>query len=70
MSSAELSPRQHECLQHTANGLVAKETARAMGVSVWTVKDLRSAVIAKLGAKNIVHAVVIAAGRGLIEEQA
>ena len=67
MSCADLTLRELECLRHSADGYGTKEAARAMGISPWTVKDIRKRVMSKLYAKNITHAVAIAIARGLIQ---
>jgi DNA-binding CsgD family transcriptional regulator len=60
-----LSPRQLETLRHAAQGRSQEETARAMRVSLDTVKTLRRLLLAKLGARNVAHAVALAYDQNL-----
>lgn len=56
--------RHIQVLQLYALGLTREEIARQMFLSPFTVKDYLSEVASVLGAKNSVHAVVIAIARG------
>jgi len=62
----ELSPRELEVLALAAEGLTASQTARAMHRSVWTAKQHRRNIMAKLGARNMTHAAVLAVRKGLL----
>ncbi|WP_010139013.1 helix-turn-helix transcriptional regulator [Oceanicola sp. S124] len=61
-----LSPREAECLAHTAEGLSAKQIAHALGRSESMVVKHLQAAGAKLGARNRSHAVAIATRQGWI----
>ena len=61
-----LSPREAECLGHTAEGLSAKQIAHVLGRSEsMVVKHLQAAAV-KLGARNRSHAVALATRQGWI----
>jgi RNA polymerase sigma factor (sigma-70 family) len=57
---AGLTPREREVLEHTANGLHAKEIAAALGISTRTVEVHKARVMAKLGVRNVAELVRIA----------
>lgn len=61
-----LTPRERECLRHSAQGLSAKEISRLIDRSVPTVVMHLNAAIRKLGARNRVHAVSVASHFRLI----
>lgn len=67
MRNDELSFRELEVLELTANGLNNHEVAKKLGISFETIKTHKRNVIAKLGASNSAHAVAIAMCRGLID---
>jgi LuxR family transcriptional regulator, quorum-sensing system regulator SdiA len=60
-AKVRLTPRERECLQHSAAGLSAKEISRRIGRSVPTVAMHLNSAARKLGARNRVQAVVRAA---------
>lgn len=62
-----LTPRLTEILQMTADGLTNREIALESGVSPQTIKNQRSSILRRLGAKSAPHAVKIALKMGLIE---
>ncbi|OLC56675.1 MAG: hypothetical protein AUH85_05645 [Chloroflexi bacterium 13_1_40CM_4_68_4] len=62
-----MTPRELEYLRYLAEGLTNKEIARAMVLAEDTVKKGIQALIAKLGAVDRTHAVVVALRNGLIE---
>jgi DNA-binding CsgD family transcriptional regulator len=62
-----LNDTQIEILYGAARGETAPQTAQRLFLSPETLKDYRKKVIAKLGAKNIVNAVVRAIGTGVID---
>ncbi len=62
-----LTPRELELLRYLAEGYTNKEIARAMVLAEDTVKKGVQTLIAKLGATDRTHAVVLALRRGLIE---
>lgn len=63
---AALTDREEEVLRSMATGLSNPEIARALTVSLETVKTHVGNVLAKLGAQNRTHAVVIAYESGLV----
>lgn len=62
-----LTPRELELLRYMAEGYTNKELARAMVLAEDTVKKAVQTLIAKLGAADRTHAVVISLRTGLIE---
>src|SRR5262249_48970498 len=62
-----LTPRELELLRYLAEGNTTKEIARAMVLAEDTVKTGVQTLIAKLGATDRTHAVVLALRRHLIE---
>lgn len=66
-SRGPLSPREAECLAHTAEGLSAKQIAHALGRSESMVVKHLQAAGTKLGARNRSHAVAIATRHGWID---
>ncbi|WP_420718118.1 response regulator [Streptomyces sp. H34-S4] len=63
---AALTDREEEVLRSMATGLSNPEIARALTVSLETVKTHVGNVLTKLGAQNRTHAVVIAYESGLV----
>jgi DNA-binding CsgD family transcriptional regulator len=61
-----LSPSELEVLCAAANGLTSGETAHSLMKGEATVKTQRRQILAKLGARNIAHAVCIATEDGLV----
>ena len=61
---AELTPRMRAVLRSAATGASARTTALELHVSEGTVKTIRAAACARLGASNLVAAVAIAYQRG------
>ena len=53
-------------LQAAAQGYTVPETARRLHKGAETVKTQRNKIILKIGARNMTHAVCIAAERGLV----
>lgn len=62
----ELSGRELQVLQLTADGQCAKAVARTLGITESTVKVHRKAVIRKLKVENSTHAAAHALRRGII----
>lgn len=60
MRGQRLSPRERQCLQLAANGLISKEIARELGVTNNTVRRHKLIAFAKLGARSMPHAVALA----------
>ncbi len=61
-----LSPREREVVQLMAEGLTAEAVGARLGVSVETVRTHVRNAVRKLGARNRVHAIVMALERGEI----
>lgn len=61
-----LSPREAECLGHTADGLSSKQIAHVLGRSESMVVKHLQAAAGKLGARNRSHAVALATRQGWI----
>lgn len=70
LTRATLTSREIEVLRLAATGLPNKAIARQLGIEVGTVKSHMSATMAKLGASSRTDAARIAAGRGLLEDDA
>ncbi len=62
-----LTPRERECLLYSAEGLTAKEIAHRLGRAVPTVTLHINTAIRKLGARNRLHAVILANHYRLLE---
>lgn len=61
-----ISPREIQVMQSAARGESAKETAQGLVLSIETVKDHRNSARARLGARNVTHAVAILVAAGLV----
>jgi PAS domain S-box-containing protein len=61
-----LTPRQTEVLQLLGAGLTTRQMADQMGLSVETVRNHVRAVLAQLGARSRLEAVLLAHGSGLL----
>jgi len=64
--SARLSPREREVLDLLVDGASNKAIARALAISISTVKYHLAAVFAKLGARTRSEAVAVALREGLV----
>jgi DNA-binding NarL/FixJ family response regulator len=64
----ELTDRELEILKRVAGGTSNKEIATSLGLTEPTVKSHLKNVMAKLGANDRTHAVMIAIKRGLMED--
>lgn len=62
---AELTPREHEILQHVAEGRSNKMIARALNITDGTVKLHVKSILRKLGVHSRVEAAVLAVEHGL-----
>jgi DNA-binding NarL/FixJ family response regulator len=58
-AAADLSSSELEVLRDAANGLTTRQSAESRSKSTETVKSQRTAVLAKLGARNMVQAVAM-----------
>jgi DNA-binding CsgD family transcriptional regulator len=65
-----LSDPELEVLEAAAAGLSAKETARRLVKSQHTIVAHRRSIQAKLGARNLPHAVALAFQRHVLDERA
>lgn len=63
----DLTAREVQVLQLTAEGLESTDTAKELGIAAGTVRKLRCMIFIKIGADNAAHAVAIAMRRGLIQ---
>ncbi len=63
---ARLSPREREALVLLSKGFSAQETGARMSLSVHTVKDYARFIRAKLDARSMLEAAVIATKAGLV----
>lgn len=63
----ELTDREVEILYLNAHGKTAKKVGEELFLSGETIKGYNKRIIAKLGAKNMTNAVVIAIGTGVID---
>lgn len=61
-----LNPRQKEVLRLVAEGLSNREIASRTHLSEYTVKGYVEEILARLGARNRVHAAIVATKQGLI----
>lgn len=62
----QLTTSEIEVLQHAANGLGLKGTARAAGIPMHSVKGRRESARHKLGAANVTQSVARAVSLGYI----
>jgi len=62
-----LSAREVEVLREIAGGKSNQEIAQALFISEWTVKSHVVSILAKLGVRDRVQAVVVAYESGLVE---
>ena len=62
-----LSPRELQVLKELARGNANREIAQTLNVTEGTVKAHMKSIIAKLGAKDRTHAVLLALKRGILE---
>lgn len=67
LAHSALTTREVEVLDLLANGLSNKLIARQMNLTVGTVKSHVGAILGKLGSTSRTQAVVVAAGRGLVQ---
>jgi DNA-binding CsgD family transcriptional regulator len=61
-----LGARQLEILVHSALGGTSKQTAHALGISIYTVHSSLGKILDKLGATSRAHAVALAFSKGLL----
>jgi DNA-binding NarL/FixJ family response regulator len=67
LTDDDLSERELEVLTSAARGNANKKIGAELGISEDTVKAHMKSILAKLGAKDRTHAVVVAAKRGIIQ---
>jgi DNA-binding NarL/FixJ family response regulator len=65
-SDEPLNPRQREVLRLVAEGLSNREIAARTHLSEYTVKGYVEEILERLGARNRVHAAIVATKQGLI----
>jgi DNA-binding NarL/FixJ family response regulator len=68
--AAELTDREHDVFLAIGRGLTNAEIAQSLFVSESTVKTHVGRVLAKLGARDRIHAVILAHRLGLIDDDA
>ena len=66
----DLTPREREVLRLVADGLANRAIGERLAISEGTVKNHVKRILAKLGATDRTHAVVIGIARGIIEVRA
>jgi PAS domain S-box-containing protein len=66
-AAAGLTPREHEVLEHLADGRDAMEIARELELSVYSVRGHIKSLMRKLGVHSQLQAVVVAARRGIVD---
>lgn len=64
----DLTPRERQIMVLVTEGKYNKEIAKALGISVETIKTHRKRAYKKLGAHNAVQAVTAFLGRGGLKE--
>jgi two-component system response regulator DesR len=69
VDNGSLTPVEQDVLSDAASGLTVVESAARRAKGIETVKTQRRQVLAKLGARNMAHAVAIGVGDGLIAGQ-
>jgi DNA-binding NarL/FixJ family response regulator len=65
-STARLTPRERQVLEHAARGMSNREIGEALNIAEQTVKNHLSAAMRKLSINDRTHAVVVAIRDGLI----
>ncbi|MGJ3231995.1 MAG: helix-turn-helix domain-containing protein [Oceanicaulis sp.] len=65
-TTADLSGRELECLNHVADGLSAKEIALRCGITPRTVEAHLDRARLKLNARNRAHMVALAIAQGVV----
>ena len=66
MFGLPLNEREIEVLEWAARGYMGAGTGEQMGLTEHTIRDYRRRATAKLAARNLTHAVVIAVALGLV----
>jgi DNA-binding CsgD family transcriptional regulator len=66
-TAAGLTPREHEVLERLADGQDAREIARRLELSVYSVRGHIKSFMRKLGVHSQLQAVVVAARRGIVD---
>lgn len=65
-----LTTRELQVMKAAARGESASETAKGLGLALDTVKDHRNSARARIGARNVTHAVAMLAAAGIVEASA
>jgi len=65
--STKLSEKELQVFRATAEGLVCKEVASAMGISENNAKQIRNRAMHKLGGLTVPHAVLLACRAGILK---
>lgn len=65
-NSAGLSPREIEILQMVKDGLLSKEIAEQLCISIYTVNTHRQRILRKLDVSNSIEAIKYASAVGLL----
>lgn len=66
--SGTLTPRQMEVLKLAAKGYSTKAIGQSLGLSAKTVENYRSAILRRLDARNLAHAVTLARSLKLLND--
>jgi DNA-binding NarL/FixJ family response regulator len=66
--SGTLTPRQMEVLNLAAKGFNTKAIGQTLGLSAKTVENYRSAILRRLDARNLAHAVTLARSLKLLND--
>jgi DNA-binding CsgD family transcriptional regulator len=67
LGPSDLTPREIQILHRIANGRETRDIAEEFGSSPETVKNQLTSCYRKLGARNRVHAVVLAIRAGVVD---
>lgn len=66
LEGEQLNDQEHEVLEWACRGLTRVQTAKEMNYSPETVHTYRKNAVAKLAARNLTHACVLAIGSGIV----
>jgi two-component system response regulator FixJ len=62
-TAPDLSDREQDVLDQIMRAATSKEAGRALGISQRTVEIHRAKIMKKMGARNVVHLVLMVCGR-------